>query len=139
MTGAHGTTRDTGLMHRSRMRRERRQGNKRLLGNLCREIMTIAKGEYPHYGWIVSPSADGSTIEILLAQKGTSRMHGYVLHTDRIQDVTGRRGAIRYACGEILERFGFDRHRKTHVAEIVAPDRMNQRRELVMEGADGID
>jgi len=102
------------------MAKQYRTADPVLIRALCADIAGIAQREYPWYAWGVRATADGSMIEMICDVPGLATTEGWMFSTERIQQVSGRTRMIRAACGEILERFGLSRERKTPLADVAA-------------------
>ena len=121
-------------MGRASGSKKRETGSPTLQRALALEIADLAQTLYPWYAWGVRVTDDGgSCIELVCTVEGVDQQHGWIFHTKAIQEVTGRRKAVEHACGEILERFGLARHRKTEIGEVVG--NRNARGDLVMDTA----
>ena len=96
-----------------------REGDPIMLKALCMDCVDYIQKIYPHVAWGIKPSEDGSMIELVADVPGIDTRHGFMIRTQDIENVTMRRRNLMNMGGEILERFGMSRHKKTEVAEIM--------------------
>jgi len=87
------------------------KGNPIALQKLCTDCAVILQNEYNgngHFAWGCAPTPDGSMINIRLYADGLHGRYGWQIKTTDLQQETGRRKALIFAGGEILERYNIE-------------------------------